>query len=94
LRRVVVGLPTALLAGAALGLLASWLRPGGQSAGYVSLVVLGIVAAVVIQPLVALLRLVADTFQPSGLAVTDYRGRCDPSRFPGRSRDGQSPQGR
>jgi hypothetical protein len=28
-------------------------------------VVLGIVAAVVIQPLVALLRLVADTFQPS-----------------------------
>ena len=47
-----------------IGLALPWLllRPGERRAGYVSLVVLGIVAAVAIQPLVALLRIFADSF--------------------------------
>jgi hypothetical protein len=48
----------------AIGLALPWLllRPGERRAGYVSLIVFGIVAVVVIQPLVTLLRIVADTF--------------------------------
>jgi hypothetical protein len=53
-----------LAAEIAIGLALPWLllRPGERRTGYVSLIVLGFVAAVVLQPLVALLRIFADTF--------------------------------